>query len=61
MEDRKERGYPIYSEDELGAIQQVASSGDCTGLEPTPPITAQEAQSYSSLYNTPQTNKKSKK
>lgn len=58
MEDRKQRGYPIYTEDELGGIQQVASASDFTGLEPTPPITENEAESYSELYNKPQETEK---
>jgi hypothetical protein len=54
MEDKKQRGYPVYTEDELGMIQQVASASDCTGLQPTPPISTNEAESYSELYNKPQ-------
>ncbi|NLA86412.1 MAG: hypothetical protein GX847_03845 [Clostridiales bacterium] len=54
MEDKKQRGYPVYAEDELGMIQQVVSAGDCTGLEPRPPIQEYEAESYSELYNKPQ-------
>jgi hypothetical protein len=54
MEDKKQSGYPVYTEDELGMIQQVASGSDCTGLEPTPPMNAHEAESYSELCNIPQ-------
>lgn len=54
MEDKRQSGYPIYTEDELGMIQQVASASDCTGLEPTPPVAVNEAESYSELYNKPQ-------
>ena len=53
MEDRKEKGYPVYAEDELGMLN-VASSSECTGLEPTPPESDNEAESYASLYNKPQ-------
>jgi hypothetical protein len=58
MEDKKQSGYPVYTEDELGMIQQVASGSDCTGLEPTPPKNAHEAESYSELYNKPQQTEK---
>jgi hypothetical protein len=54
MADKRHSGYPVYTEDELGMIQQVASASDCTGLEPTPPIQPSEAESYSELYNKPQ-------
>ncbi len=54
MEDKRQSGYPIYTEDELGMIQQVVSATDCTGLEPRPPIQASEDESYSELYNKPQ-------
>lgn len=58
MEDKKENGYPVYTEDELGMIQQVASGSDCTGLEPKPPITEQEAKAYTELYNIPKQTEK---
>jgi hypothetical protein len=54
MEDKKQSGYPIYTEDELGMIQQVVSAGECTGLEPRPPMQSYEDESYSELYNKPQ-------
>ena len=54
MEDKRQPGYPVYTEDELGLIQQVASGSDCTGLEPTPPIQPYQAESYSELYSIPQ-------
>jgi hypothetical protein len=38
MEDKRQSGYPIYTEDELGMIQQVVSASDCTGLQPPPPF-----------------------
>jgi hypothetical protein len=58
MEDKKQSGYPVYTEDELGMIQQVASGSDCTGLEPTPPKNVHEAESYSEIYNIPQQTEK---
>jgi hypothetical protein len=58
MEDKRQSGYPVYTEDELGLIQQVASGSECTGLEPTPPTTPSAAESYSELYNIPQQTKK---
>lgn len=58
MEDKKERGYPVYAEDELGGIANVASSNDATGLEPASPVSSNEAASYSQLYNIPKQTKK---
>ncbi len=49
----KQKGYPVYSEDELGMIAQVASGTDCTGLEPTPPESRNQSESYGELYNVP--------
>lgn len=54
MEDRKDKGFPVYAEDALGMLN-VASSGDCTGLEPRPPVSESEAESYAELYNRPTT------
>jgi hypothetical protein len=53
MEDKRQQGYPVYAEDELGMLNQVASGSDCTGLEPTPPIQSNEAESYAELYSIP--------
>lgn len=58
MEDKKQSGYPVYTEDELGMIQQVASGSDCTGLEPRPPVSPHEDESYSELYSKPQQTEK---
>lgn len=54
MEDKRQSGYPIYTEDELGLIQQVVSGSDCTGLEPTPPDSPHAAEAYSELNTIPQ-------
>ncbi|NLM84695.1 MAG: hypothetical protein GX189_08360 [Clostridiales bacterium] len=53
MADKKFSGYPVYSEDELGLISQVASASECTGLEATPPLSDAEAASYGQLYPIP--------
>ena len=53
MGEKRQSGYPVYSEDELGMIQQVASANECTGLEPTPPMRPNEDEAYSELYNKP--------
>lgn len=58
MEDKRVGGYPVYAEDELGGIANVASSSDCTGLEPTPPITPNEAEAYAQLDSIPKQTKK---
>lgn len=52
MEDKRLSGYPVYAEDELGMLN-VASANECTGLQPTPPISSDEAESYDELYNKP--------
>lgn len=57
MEDKIVRGYPVYAEDELGGISNIASASDTTGLEPTPPISSNEAASYSELVNIPKQTK----
>lgn len=58
MEDKKETGYPVYAEDVLGGLSNVASAGGSTGLEPTPPISKNEAESYAELSSLPQQIKK---
>lgn len=49
----KEKEYPPYA-DENDDWETIASSNDCTGLVPTPPMTEGEAESYSDLMNIPQ-------
>ncbi len=34
----------------------VASTMDCTGMIPTPPLTEEEAENYGDLYSVPQQN-----
>lgn len=41
-------------EDTLFDLDTVASATECTGLVPTPPITENEAESYTDLYSIPQ-------
>lgn len=53
MAEKRFSGYPVYSEDELGLISQVASATECTGLAATPPLSDGEAASYGQLYNIP--------
>jgi hypothetical protein len=61
MEDKRESGYPVYAEDVLGGIASVASAGDTTGLEPTPPSSGNEADAYAALGSIPKPLKKTKK
>lgn len=42
------------SEDKLIDSDNVASATECTGLIPTPPISEEEAESYTEIYNIPQ-------
>ena len=52
MEDKKISGYPVYTDDDAG-ITNIVSSGELTGLQPTPPVDDGEVESYASLYGTP--------
>lgn len=45
------KGYPPYDDDRFYDIKPVVSAHDCTGLEPTPPISEYQAESYSDLMN----------
>ena len=42
------------SEEELFDSDNVASATECTGLIPPPPISEEEAESYTEIYNIPQ-------
>ena len=53
MDKKSKRSYPPYDDAKFYDIAQVASSNDCTGLEPTPPISESDAESYSTLLNVP--------
>lgn len=44
----EKQSFPIDRDDASG-LGQAASSGDCTGLMPTPPHSKQERNSYSQL------------
>lgn len=41
-------------QDELFDGDNVASATECTGLIPTPPLSEEEAESYTEIYNIPQ-------
>jgi hypothetical protein len=47
-------GYPLYDNDDSDDTTPIASSMDCTGLQPTPPKNEGEAESYAQMYNIPQ-------
>ena len=49
--NNKKSQHPHYSNDD--SLGNVASSSDMTGLEPTPPQTESEAESYSALAHVP--------
>lgn len=53
--DKRNRNRP-FSKDEqdtLDFVENIVSSSECTGLEPTPPRTNEEASAYASLGNVP--------
>lgn len=56
MKERDKQLLPIRmpSEDRLIDSENVASATECTGLIPTPPISEEEAESYTKIYNIPQ-------
>lgn len=47
--------HPYGSPEDVGAIEDytVASSTECTGLVPTPPIDMSEVDSYHEIYDIP--------
>lgn len=61
MNDKKKRqskkGLP-YDDDAFYENLHVSSADDCTGLIPTPPKSAGEAESYTQLMNIPKPRKK---
>lgn len=44
-------------EDLFFDIDQVASATECTGLIPTPPLSEEEAESYTDIYTIPKPEK----
>ena len=53
MGKKKKDKYNVSFEGCLDSPKSVASSTDCTGLIPTPPITDEEADSYTDLHDVP--------
>ena len=56
VKERDKQLLPIRmpSEDSLIDSDNDASATECTGLIPTPPISEEEAKSYTQIYNIPQ-------
>lgn len=56
MKEKDKQLLPIRmpSESDLCDTDNVASATECTGLIPTPPITKEEAESYTEIYSIPQ-------
>lgn len=50
---KDKRGFPAY-EDDWWEFDDVVSSTECTGLIPSPPTDAADAESYTDLYDVPQ-------
>lgn len=53
----KKNKYNIQQTDEYGQIEgmsmNVASSTECTGMTPTPPLGTDDAESYREIYDIP--------
>lgn len=45
--DEEDRDFLYYD------VENIASATDCTGLIPTPPTNAEEAESYTNIYSVP--------
>ena len=52
--EKENKGHPPYDDDRFYETESVTSATDCTGLQPTPPKSEGETESYSDLYNIPQ-------
>lgn len=56
MDKKRKRIFPSYDplgEDLFMDRDIVASATECTGLIPTPPLSEEEAESYSDIYDIP--------
>ena len=53
LKDKKKKQVFPIDEDALG-MGVVVSSTECTGLMPTPPLSEQDEQSYTDIYDIPQ-------
>lgn len=56
MKNKDMQGFPIDEEDRdflYYDVENIASATDCTGLIPTPPTNAEEAESYTKIYSVP--------
>lgn len=51
------RKYDSYNQEILDEIDTVASTTECTGLIPTPPVSEEEAESYTKIYTIPKPDK----
>lgn len=56
MKNKSMQGFQIDEEDRdflYYDVENIASATDCTGLIPTPPVNAEEAESYANIYSVP--------
>lgn len=54
MERDFSRKAPGVTAEEPGWENNVVSSGECTGLTPTPPVSPEETESYRDIYAVPE-------
>jgi hypothetical protein len=53
MENKKKERLQLQDEDSFFNSESVASATECTGLIPTPPVSEEEAESYTKIYDVP--------
>ena len=58
MSDEDKRKLKLKDEDSFFDDESVVSSTECTGLIQTPPVSVNEAKSYTQVYNIPITKDK---
>lgn len=54
MDEKNKKIRPKSDNDKFFDSNVVVSSTECTGLMPTPPLSVDEAESYTEIYDLPQ-------
>lgn len=54
---KEKRSDHSYNQEILDEVDTVASTTECTGLIPTPPVSEDEAESYTKIYSIPKPDK----
>ncbi len=53
MKNKEKQVLPLQDNDSFFDTDTVASSTECTGLIPAPPLSDEEAESYTDIYSIP--------